>query len=93
MCLQSPAQFAGPGFTLALIPHSCLIFPANKTLACAPAQVVLLKSPGERQQTAGLMPEITVVERCRRCHLLSKWWQALKLEVQFGSGLGMAQSV
>ena len=48
MCWQSPAEFAGPGFTLALVPHSCLIFPANKTLACAPAQVVLLKTPGER---------------------------------------------
>lgn len=63
MGLQTPAQFAGPGFTLALVPHSCLIFPANHTLACAPAQVVLLKSPGEHQLPACLRSGLLALMR------------------------------
>ena len=45
-------SLAGPGFTLALIPYSCQIFPANKTLACAPAQIVLAQDA--RRVLAGM---------------------------------------
>lgn len=36
----------GSGATIALVPKTCLIYPDQKTLACSPAKLVLLKSAG-----------------------------------------------
>lgn len=43
---QVPATWVGSGATIALVPHTCLIFPENNTLACSPAQLVLYQNPG-----------------------------------------------
>lgn len=44
--IQVPATWVGSGATIALVPHTCLIFPENNTLACSPAQLVLYQTPG-----------------------------------------------
>lgn len=64
-----PAKWTGQGFTLALLPHSCQIFPANHTLACAPAQIVLLKSPAKWNQ-AYTAPASYVGKFCQLVHTL-----------------------
>ena len=46
---QVPATWAGSSATIALVPHTCLIFPENNTLACSPAQLVLYNTAGAPQ--------------------------------------------
>jgi len=44
--LQVSAMWTGSGATIALVPHTCLIYPENNTLACSPAQLVLYTTAG-----------------------------------------------
>ncbi len=44
--VQVSAQWIGSGATIALVPHTCLIYPDTNTLKCSPAKLVLYRTEG-----------------------------------------------
>lgn len=47
LLVQKSASWIGSGATIALVPHTCLIYPDTNTLKCSPAQLVLYRTQGE----------------------------------------------